>query len=70
MCRMLFSPSPWARRLSAREATGDSGTLHIGVSTTLCKYLLLPYLKEFIREHPSIRHFHYLPVLGPQPMKC
>ena len=38
-----------------REATGDSGTLHIGVSTTLCKSLLLPYLKEFIREHPSIR---------------
>ena len=26
------------------------GHLKIGVSSTLCKYLLLPYLKEFIRE--------------------
>lgn len=32
----------------------DGGTLHIGVSTTLCKYLLLPYLSAFIREHPQI----------------
>ena len=30
------------------------GHLNIGVSTTLCKYLLLPYLKEFIREKPHI----------------
>lgn len=27
----------------------------IGASTTLCKYILLPYLKEFVREHPHIR---------------
>ena len=32
----------------------DGGTLHIGVSTTLCNYLLLPYLSAFIREHPQI----------------
>lgn len=32
----------------------DGGTLHIGVSTTLCKYLLLSYLSAFIREHPQI----------------
>ena len=31
------------------------GHLHIGVSTTLCKYMLLPYLKEFIAQHPHIR---------------
>lgn len=31
------------------------GHLHIGVSTTLCKYMLLPYLKEFIARHPHIR---------------
>lgn len=30
------------------------GHLKIGVSSTLCKYLLLPYLKEFIRENPHI----------------
>lgn len=30
------------------------GHLTIGVSSTLCKYLLLPYLKEFIRQYPHI----------------
>lgn len=30
------------------------GHLKIGVSYTLCKYLLLPYLKEFIRQNPHI----------------
>lgn len=31
------------------------GHLKIGVSATLCKYMLLPYLKEFIRRSPHIR---------------
>ena len=30
------------------------GHLKIGVISTLCKYLLLPYLKEFIRQNPHI----------------
>ena len=30
------------------------GHLKICVSSTLCKYLLLPYLKEFIRQNPHI----------------
>lgn len=30
------------------------GHLKIGVSSTLCKYMLLPYLKEFIKRHPYI----------------
>lgn len=30
------------------------GHLKIGVSSTLCKFLLLPYLKEFIRRNPHI----------------
>jgi DNA-binding transcriptional LysR family regulator len=30
------------------------GHLQIGVSSTLCKYLLLPYLKEFIRLNPHV----------------
>ena len=30
------------------------GHLKIGVSSTLCKYVLLPYLKEFIRRNPHI----------------
>ena len=31
------------------------GHLRIGVSTTLCKFLLLPYLKNFIKKHPHIK---------------
>jgi DNA-binding transcriptional LysR family regulator len=31
------------------------GHLRIGVSTTLCKYLLLPYLNGFVRENPHIK---------------
>lgn len=31
------------------------GHLRIGVSSTLCKYVLLPYLQTFIHEHPHIR---------------
>lgn len=31
------------------------GHLSIGASTTLCKYVLLPYLKEFTRQNPHIQ---------------
>lgn len=31
------------------------GSLSIGVSTTLCKYMLLPYLKTYIQENPHVR---------------
>jgi DNA-binding transcriptional LysR family regulator len=31
------------------------GHLRIGVSNTLCKYILLPYLKEFIEKYPHIK---------------
>ena len=31
------------------------GYLRIGVSTTLCKYLLLSYLKEFVELYPHIK---------------
>ncbi|MDF2941576.1 MAG: hypothetical protein K0S01_434 [Herbinix sp.] len=31
------------------------GHLRIGVSTTLCKYLLLPYLNGFVKENPHIK---------------
>lgn len=30
------------------------GQLTIGVSATLCKYVLLPYLKDFIKKYPHI----------------
>ncbi len=31
------------------------GHLRIGTSTTLCKYLLLPYLKPFIQTYPHVQ---------------
>lgn len=31
------------------------GQLSIGVSTTLCKYMLLPYLKTYIRKYPHVK---------------
>lgn len=31
------------------------GHLRIGVSTTLCKFLLIPYLKKFIKKYPHIK---------------
>lgn len=31
------------------------GQVRIGVSTTLCKYMLLPYLKEFVARYPHIK---------------
>lgn len=32
----------------------NMGHLRIGVSTTLCKYILLPYLKRFIMNYPNV----------------
>lgn len=31
------------------------GQLHIGASTTLCRYVLLPYLQGFVKNHPHIQ---------------
>lgn len=31
------------------------GHLRIGVSSTLCKYILLPYLKDFVQKYPHIK---------------
>lgn len=33
----------------------EIGHIRIGVSTTLCKYILLPYLKKFIKDNPHIK---------------
>ena len=32
----------------------DSGTIRIGVSTTICRYVLMQYLKEFHDKYPKI----------------
>lgn len=31
------------------------GHIRIGVSTTLCKYILIPYLEDYIKLHPHIK---------------
>lgn len=33
----------------------EIGQVRIGVSTTLCRFVLLPYLKSFAKEHPHIK---------------
>lgn len=38
-----------------RIRTLGIGQIRIGVSTTLCKYILIPYLKRFIEEYPHIK---------------
>lgn len=38
-----------------RVSTFHIGQLNIGVSNTLCKYLLLPCLKAFIEEYPHVK---------------
>ena len=42
------------KQLRRNEALG-AGQLSIGVSTTLCKYVLLPYLRQFVQENPHIK---------------
>ena len=37
------------------ESNAEIEHLTIGVSSTLCKYILLPYVKEFVRQNPHIR---------------
>lgn len=38
-----------------RIAELGAGHLSLGVSTTLCKFVLLPYLKDFIQANPHIK---------------
>lgn len=33
----------------------EIGQIRFGVSTTLCRFILLPYLKEFVKDHPHIK---------------
>ena len=32
----------------------DSGTIRIGVSTTICRYILMPHLEKFHEKYPKI----------------
>jgi len=42
------------QQLKLRRELGI-GHLRIGVSSTLCKYVLMPYLKDFVKLYPHIR---------------
>lgn len=42
------------KQLRLRHELG-MGQLRIGVSSTLCKYVLLPSLKSFVKQHPHLR---------------
>lgn len=33
----------------------EIGQIRLGVSTTLCRFILLPYLKSFVKEYPHIK---------------
>lgn len=42
----------------------EIGQVRLGVSTTLCRFILLPYLKSFVKEHPHIKiRIHCQPTL-------
>ncbi|PXV95376.1 DNA-binding transcriptional LysR family regulator [Lachnotalea glycerini] len=50
-----FSTISTAEEQIRRIKELDIGHITIGVSTTLCKYILLPYLQKFIEQCPHIR---------------
>lgn len=43
-------------QLKKRQELGI-GEIHVGVTTTLCKYLLLPIIKDFLEQYPHIKIF-------------
>lgn len=53
--QVAFEKLKEGEELMKRNRSLGVGHIRIGVSTTLCKYLLLPYLKEFVVRYPHIR---------------
>jgi DNA-binding transcriptional LysR family regulator len=53
--KTVFHTLEQAEKELRQEKELNTGHIRIGASTTLCKYLLLPYLKDFIRENPHIK---------------
>lgn len=50
-----FESIETAEKTLKRIGQFGMGHLRIGVSTSLCKYILLPYLQDFIEEHPHVK---------------
>lgn len=50
-----FSSIDAAEKMLNRIGEFGLGQIRIGVSTSLCKHILLPYLQDFIEENPHIK---------------
>lgn len=50
-----FSSIETAEKMLNRIEEFGLGQIRIGVSTSLCKHILLPYLQDFISENPHIK---------------
>ncbi len=53
--KLAFDEIHTAEQALKRASTLGLGQLRIGVSTSLCKHILLPYLQDFIEAHPHIK---------------
>ncbi|MDO4555156.1 MAG: LysR family transcriptional regulator [Lachnospiraceae bacterium] len=52
-----------------RRSTFEIGQISLGTSTSLCRFVLLPYLKEFVKKHPHIKvTIHCNPTLETIPL--
>ncbi len=54
-CKIAFSALANGEIQVKNAMDLNMGNLRIGVSTTLCKYILLPYLKRFMMKYPLIQ---------------
>ncbi|MBS6196496.1 MAG: LysR family transcriptional regulator [Clostridiales bacterium] len=50
-----FAALDSGEKILARHHSLGIAQLRIGVSTTLCKYILLPYLQRFIQAYPHVQ---------------
>lgn len=53
--RDAFETLEEGEEILARHHALGVDQLHIGVSTTLCKYILLPHLQRFIKAYPHVK---------------
>lgn len=53
--KQAFDSIHTAEQTLKRASELGMGQLRIGVSTSLCKHILLPYLQDFIEENPHIK---------------
>lgn len=54
-CKTAFTAISNGESQIKKATELNMGNLKIGVSTTLCKYILLPYLKRFMIKYPNVK---------------